>query len=127
MNVNNFGVTFGRLTQDPVFFAHRDGSRSCHFTIAASNAYKGNDGSRGSQFVPLEAFIPADARSTIYDILTKGMLVTAEYEVRNNNYTDRSGEPHYEISLMCDVIRIQESKAATEARRAAQAANSEEE
>ena len=120
MNLNNFGLCTGRIAQDPTFFTNRDGSRTCRFNIATANAYKSSDGSRGTQFVPLEAFLPADSKSSIYDILSKGMLVTAEYEARNNNYTDKSGEQHYDIILACDTVRIQESKAATEARRAAQ-------
>lgn len=125
MNLNNYGLTTGRLTQDPIFFTNKDGSRRCRFTIAASNAYKSSDGSRGAQFIPIEAFIPSDNQSSIYDILAKGMLVTAQYEVRNNNFTDKDGVAHYDIVLQCEAVRIQESKAATEARRAAQTDDAE--
>ena len=120
MNINNFAICTGRLTADPVFFTHRDGSRTCRFTVAASNAFKSSDGSRGSQFIPLEAFVPADTKGSVYDLLKKGMLVSVEYDVRNNNYVDKkTGEQKFEITLFCDIVRIQESKAATEARMSA--------
>ena len=42
-----------------------------------------------------------------------------EYSVLNNNYTDRSGEAHYDIVLRIDSVKLQESKAVTTARREA--------
>lgn len=126
MNLNNYGVATGRLTADPIFFTNKDGSRRCRFTIATANAYKSTDGTRGAQFVPIESFIPADNQSSIYDMLSKGMLVTAQYEIRNNNYTDKQGEPHYDIILQADAVRIQESKSVTEARKASHADDTDE-
>lgn len=118
MNLNNYGMVIGRISQAPAFFTNRDGSRKCRFSIAASNAYKAADGNRNSQFVPIEAFISAETKSTVYDMLCKGMLVMVAYEVRNNNWTDKDGVRHYEIVLQSDSVRILESKSVTEARKA---------
>lgn len=123
MNLNNYGICTGRVCQAPAFFTNRDGSRRCRFSIAASNSYKASDGTRHAQFVPIEAFIPADVKSTVYDILSKGMLVTVAYEVRNNNWQSKEGEQYYDIILQADSVRIQESKTATEARKAAKKSN----
>ena len=119
MNLNNYGMVIGRISQAPVYFTNRDGSRKCRFSIAASNAYKSSDGNRKAQFVPIEAYISAETKSTVYDLLAKGMFVTASYEVRNNHWIDRNGEQHYDIVLQADSVRIQESRSATEARKAA--------
>ena len=118
MNINNYGIVTGRLSQDVTFFTNRDGSRKARFTVASTNAYKNADGTRSAQFVPLEAFIPADSKSSIYDLLAKGMLVSVQYTVLNNNYTDRDGTPHYDLVLQSETVRLQESKAVTDARRA---------
>ena len=119
MNITNTGLVIGRVSQEPVFFNNRDGSRSCRFNIAAPNSYKNKNGERGAQFVPIEAYIPANRRSSVYDLLSKGMLVSVAYEVRNNRWVDKDGVIHYDISLSAEAVRLLESKAAREARRGA--------
>ena len=121
MNINNYGIVTGRLSQPVTFFTNKDGSRKARFTVASTNAYKNADGTRGAQFVPLEAFIPSDNKSSIYDLLDKGMLVSVQYTVMNNNYTDKDGVAHYDLVLQSETVRLQESRAATEARRSAHA------
>ena len=117
MNIVNNGMVTGRISQPPAFFSNRDGSRSCRFNVAASNNYKDRNGERGAQFVPIEAYIPANRRSSVYDYLEKGMLMSVSYEVRNNRWADRDGVIHYDITLRADAVRMLESKAAVEARR----------
>ena len=56
-NMRDFGIVTGRLTRDPDFHDNRDGSRKVRFTVAAQNHFTDKDGKRGSQFIPLEAFL----------------------------------------------------------------------
>ena len=53
------GNVAGRLTKDPAVYNNNDGSRKIRFTVAAQDHFTDGDGNRGSQFIPLEAFIPA--------------------------------------------------------------------
>ena len=76
MNLNNNGSLLGRLVQNPIVYVNADGSKKIRFTVAASNNYKSRDGQHHAQFVPLEAFLPAGSRNSVYDYLTKGMLVS---------------------------------------------------
>lgn len=61
MNMNNYTVLRGRLAADPVAFANKDDSQKIRFSLACENNYKGKDGQRASQIIPVEAFVKADA------------------------------------------------------------------
>ena len=119
-NNDNFGICVGRLLQDPKVFVNRDNSRRVFLNIACSDTYKQKDGTRGAQFIPLEAFVPANQPSSVYDLMGKGDKISVEYSVVNNNYTDRDGNDHYDIVLLIDSVKLQESKTVTSARREAE-------
>lgn len=117
MNMRNTGIAEGRLTKDPVVFKNQDGSRKIMFTIAAQDNFKSGDGKNGTQFIPVQAFVSKDrADNGVYDLLKKGTLVSVEYQVRNNNYTDKSGNAVYDIVLLAQSVDLKESKSAVDAR-----------
>lgn len=119
-NMRNFGIVTGRLTKDPTFYDNRDGSRKVRFTVAAQDQFTDRDGNRNSQFIPLEAFIPAKQEGNgAYAYINQGDLVSCSYTVQNNNYKDRNGETVYGLALLVDGITLLESKASKEARQAA--------
>lgn len=127
-NIDNYGITSGRLVSDPQVYDNADGSKKIRITVAAANNYKNRDGSRTSQFLPLEDFIPARrARkgNGVYDLMHQGDKVTVQYTIRNNNYTRDNGEQVYNIVLHIDSVRLDETKAITEARQAAKATGTE--
>ena len=98
INMLNVGQVTGRLTRDPHIATNRDGSRRVFLTVAASDAYLSRDGKRGAQFVPLEAFIPANRGDGIYALLDAGSAISAAYSVRNNNYMI-DGKMQYKIIM----------------------------
>lgn len=119
-NIRNYGIVTGRLTKDPAVYNNNDGSRKIRFTVAAQNQFTDGDGNRGSQFIPLEAFISARQQGNgPYDYLDCGDLVSCSYTVQNNNYKDRNGEMVYGLVLLVDSIALLESKTSKEARLAA--------
>ena len=118
-NIDNSGVLTGRLTDEIREFPNRDGSRSLRFTIAAQDAFRSRNGVKGSQFIPVEAFIPARRGIGIYAHIHKGDKVSIAYSLRTNNYTDKSGVAHYGITVYIEDIKLQETKAVTAARHAA--------
>lgn len=116
-NMRNFGIVTGRLTKDPTFYENRDGSRKVRFTVAAQDQFTDREGNRNSQFIPLEAFIPASQQGNgAYAYMNQGDLVSCSYTVQNNNYRDRNGETVYGLALLVDSITLLESKASKEAR-----------
>lgn len=121
-NMRNFGIVTGRLTKDPDFHDNRDGSRKVRFTIAAQNQFADKEGKRGSQFIPLEAFLSYKQEGNgVYDYLEQGDLVSCSYTILNNNYRDKDGNMVYSLSLLVDSVTLLETKASKEARIAARA------
>lgn len=119
-NIRNYGIVTGRLTKDPVFYSNSDGSQKVKFTVAAQDHFTDGEGNRGSQFLPLEAFIPASQKGNgVYGYMNKGDLVSCSYSVQNNNYTDKDGRAVYELALLVDSVALLESRASKESRQAA--------
>ncbi len=118
-NLRNFGVATGRLTREPIFFDNRDGSRKVIFTIAAQNDYPDKNGNYKSQFIPLEAFIPAKWKSDgVYAYMNQGDMVSCSYTIQNNNYKDKNGKEIFDLTMLVDEIILLDSKASKEARQA---------
>ena len=118
-NIRNYGMVTGRLTADPDVRVNADGSRKVRFTVAVQNSYADKDGKRGSQFLPLEAFISADRSGDgAYGCINGGDLVSCSYTVNNNNYTDKHGQKVYGLVLLVSEIALLETKASKAARRA---------
>ena len=116
-NIRNYGVVTGRLSRDITVFENKDGSRKIKFTVAAQNHFTNGQGERDSQFIPLEAFIPAKQQNNgPYDYLDKGDLVSCSYTIQNNNYKDKDGEMVYALILLVASIALLESHTSKEAR-----------
>lgn len=123
-NIRNHGLVTGRLAKGLTIQRNKDGSRKVLFTIAAQDNFVDKNKVRGTQFIPLEAFIPADRKGNgAYEYLDCGDLVSVSYSIRNNNYTNKDGVKVYGIVLMADEVALLESKASKEARQEAKAAS----
>lgn len=121
-NLNNYGVATGRLTADPFVYQNADGSQKVRITLAASDNYKNADGKRSTQFLPFEAFIPAERNLGVFGMIHSGDKISVAYTVKNNNYRDKTtNEMIYGIVLQIEKISLEESKATTAARQAAKA------
>lgn len=117
-NIDNNGVITGRLTDEIKTFINRDGSRRLIFTVASQDAHRNRSGQKGTQFIQLTAFVPANRNNTIYSLLHKGDKVSCAYSLRNNNYTDKNGIQHFNLEIFVEGIKIQEPKSVTNARHA---------
>ena len=119
-NIRNYGIATGRLTRDPEVRINSDGSRKIRFTVAVQDSFTAKGGKRGSQFLPMEAFITSDhSGNGPYDYMNEGDLVCCSYTINNNNYTDHNGQKVYALTLLVDDIALLETKASKEARKAA--------
>ncbi|MBD5402240.1 single-stranded DNA-binding protein [bacterium] len=123
-NIRNYGLVTGRLAKGLTVQGNKDGSRKILFTVAAQDNYVDKEGNRGTQFIQLEAFIPANRENNgVYEHLDCGDLISVSYSVRNNNYKNKDGVMVYNLVLLADEIALLESKASKEARLAAKAAS----
>lgn len=115
-NLNNYGVATGRLTADPFVYQNADGSQKVRITLATNDNYKNADGKRSTQFLPFEAFIPAERNLGVFSMIHSGDKISVAYTVKNNNYRDKTtNEMIYGIVLQIEKISLEESKATTTA------------
>lgn len=101
-NVRNFGVMLGRLVADPMVFDNANGSKKVRFTVAVRDNFK-TQGEYKSQFIPVEAFIPAGKGLGIYEYTKKGSLVDLEYSVRTS-IQEKDGEKRYFTNLVVQSV-----------------------
>lgn len=121
INTRNFGTATGRLTKDPVAFTNDNGSKKVVVNLALRDNFKGKDGKTGSQFVDFTAFVSADANGDVYSMMHEGDLVSITYELRNDNYTGKDGQKHFNVQLRITGVDLLEPKSVTEARLKARA------
>lgn len=119
MNFRNHFQAAGRLTQDPAVFDNKDGSKKVRFTLAVKDNYTGKDGERDSQFLPVEAFVTADAAAKngigVYGSMHKGDFVAVTGQIKNNNY-EKDGVQHYDLVLSIETRDLLEPKSVTDQR-----------
>ena len=83
-------------------------------TIAVPNNFKNKDGSRGSQFPSVEAFVSSKANGLgVYAYIHKGDLISVSGTIRTNTFTDKNGETQYTQVLNVDDVVLQESRKTT--------------
>lgn len=120
-NVRNSFQVIGRLTQDAKVFDNADGSKKVRFTLAAKDNFKsGTENEAKSQFIPVEAFVSANAvkKNGIgrYGLIHKGDQVAVTGQIQNNNYTDKDGVNRYDLVLRIETLDLMESRTVTEQR-----------
>lgn len=97
-------------------------ARKCESHLLQAITTKNADGKRSTQFLPFEAFIPAERNLGVFGMIHSGDKISIAYTVKNNNYRNKStNEMIYGIVLQIEKISLEESKATTTARQAAKA------
>lgn len=121
INTRNYGIATGRLTKDVVSFDNKDGSAKKVITLALRDSFKGKDGKVGAQYVDFTAFVAAGAKGDVYSMMHEGDLVSVTYELRNDNWTDKNDQKHFNVQLRITGVDLLEPKSVTEARLKARA------
>lgn len=120
-NPLNYGSLIGRLASDPKTFDNADGSKRLLATLAVDDNFKNRAGERQTQFIQVEAFLPAGA-TLGWDRTGKGDLLAIQYRVDTRPFTDANGEVHYPVRLVVEgTPNYLEPKSVTDARRTAEA------
>lgn len=115
MNTCNYGVAIGRLVRQPKVYKNRDGSHKVLYTLAVNRNFQNKEGRRDSDFVNLEAFLPAGRKvdQSVYSRLRVGELVAVHYTIRTGTYTDAGGESRFGISLLTQDVELLEGRSRT--------------
>ena len=117
MNLKNFGIGEGRVTNKPDTKYNKDVSKKVFVTFAS-----GADKERKTQFINFEGFVPKDRKSSVYDKLEVGDKIAVQYRIDTPSY-EKDGEKVYRTVLVIENIQFKESMAEKTARQARHAAN----
>jgi single-stranded DNA-binding protein len=87
----------GRIVKAATISTNKDGSHRATFRIAVGDNHKNRAGEYGTQFIDLQAFIPAGKKTGSYEALQVGSLVEAKGQLRTSSFA-KNGETVYRTS-----------------------------
>jgi single-strand DNA-binding protein len=93
-DINSVSLS-GRLTADPVSASTQNGTQRCNFTLA-TNYYAGKD-KNGVAFVKCTVW--GKLAEIVSSIASKGVAVYISGELRQNDWTDKQGGKHSELTV----------------------------
>lgn len=103
-------ILHGRLTKDPEFRQTQSGTAVARFTVAINRQFANKQtGERESDFIECTAF--KNTAEFISRYFSKGSLILAEGELRNNNYTDNNGVKHFTYQVLVSNVSFGSDKA----------------
>ena len=100
-------ILMGRLCADPEFRQTAAGTPSCRFRIAI-NRPKGREGVQEADFISIVCW--RQKAEFVSRYFRKGSMILIEGQMRNNDYTDNSGQKHYQIEVLAEEVHFCESK-----------------
>lgn len=116
VNIRNKGEIIGRLPRDIVVRTNADGSRKVLFTVIVDHDYTSRDGSRGSDAIPVEAFMSGNTSGLgPYENLHEGDLVLVSTRLKTDRYT-KNGVEVFETKVESRGVEYLEPKSVTQAR-----------
>lgn len=115
-NPRNNATVIGRLTRDPKVFPNKDGSKKVSFTVAADQNFTNAQGERGTDYVPVEAFVRASTNGTgPFANIHEGDLVALNIRLRQDRYM-KNGEEKFELKAIVEDITFLEPRSVTQNR-----------
>lgn len=105
--MNKFTFT-GRLTADPEILRTQDGKPVVRYRFAVNRTFK-REGEPEADYFTIAMFGNSAERFEKLNV-TKGTKLLIEGDVRNNNYTDKNGNKHYDFQFVANTFEFCESK-----------------
>lgn len=93
MSLNNF-TAIGRLTANPELKMTQSGQPYTKFSIAIDRDYKDKNGERKADFATIAAW--DKTAELICQYFSKGRMIAIVGQFRNNVWTDKQGNKHYD-------------------------------
>jgi single-strand DNA-binding protein len=97
----------GRFTADPELRHTQSGKACASFSLACERDYKGQDGSRATDFVNCVAW--GQTAEFISRTFTKGRMVIVSGRIAQNRFTTKGGENRSTIEIIADNIYFADS------------------
>ena len=101
-------ILIGRTTRDVDFRRTSNGTPVASFTLALDNRYVLKDGKPTTDFINCIAW--NKTAETMDKYVKKGMLIAVEGRLQTRNYENKDGNRVYVTEVVCDNMRMLESK-----------------
>lgn len=102
--MNNVNLV-GRLTKDPELkYIPGNGNAVCTFTIAIDRDYKKQDGTKDTDFIPIQTW--GKLAEICANNINKGKLVGVIGSIRIDKYTDKDGNKRDIFKVNADSVQF---------------------
>lgn len=111
-NPNNNFTIVGRAAAAPKKFAkNSDGSYGVSLAVYADNSYKSKDGTRKSEVITLDGYVPAQLANgkTVFDYINRGDLVAVSGHMGTDVFT-KNGETIYKSVNKIDRVSLHSTR-----------------
>lgn len=98
----------GRLTADPELRRTQSGTSVASFTVAVDRDFKGHNGEKETDFIPVVAWRQTGEFVSRY--FTKGRMAVVEGRLQNRSWTDRDGNKRTTSEIVADQVYFGDSK-----------------
>lgn len=105
MNINHLVIS-GNLTRDPELRTVGADKSVCHFTVASSSRYKGQDGEQREEVTFLECDAWGRQGEIAAQYLQKGFATIVEGALRQDNWTDKDGQKRSKLKLRVERVHL---------------------
>ena len=101
-------VLIGRLTKDPESKVFDSGSEVCTFTLAVDRNFKGQDGEKATDFIPIVAWRKTAELCGKY--LEKGRQTAVSGRIQTRSYKAKDGTMRYVTEVVAEEVTFLGSK-----------------
>ena len=98
----------GRLCADPDLRRTQNGTSVASFTLAVDRDFKGSDGSREADFIPVVCW--RQLAEHMQRWFTKGQMAIVSGRIQTRQYTDKDGNKRTATEIVADRVYFCESK-----------------
>lgn len=99
-------VLIGRLTKDPDLRYTQSGIAVAKFNLAVDRGFKGQDGEKQTDFIPITAWRTQAENCAKY--LAKGRLVAVSGRIQTGHYDAEDGTRRYTTDVVADEVKFLE-------------------
>ena len=100
----NKSTLIGNLTKDPELRTTQSGIANCSFTIAVTRKFKGSNGEKQTDFIPIVTWRKTAELCGKY--LSKGKKVAIVGEIQTRNYEAKDGTKRYVTEVVADEVEF---------------------
>ena|SRR5690554_4111686 len=102
----NKAILIGRLTKDPDLRYTQSGIAVAKFNLAVDRGFKGQDGEKQTDFIPITAWRTQAENCARY--LAKGRLTAVSGRIQVRSYDGQDGQRRYVTEVVADEVQFLE-------------------